>query len=110
MNRVHLRDVKLARELMSVVSFNLRQYANAEKLLAMEYLAVCWKDDDMIFHTLEGAGLGRMISDRDEKMQIAVLKVLNKTFPILNEADIKKVIKRISKAFSAHQNEECRVR
>lgn len=75
----------------------------------MQFLGVCWAGDDMIFQTLENAGLNRMISDRDDKMQLAVLTVLNKIFEVLKIDEIKKVIKRISKAFADHEKKECRV-
>jgi hypothetical protein len=88
---------------------DLRRYANVEKLLAVQFLGVCWSGDDMILHTLESAGLNRMISDRDEKMQIAVLTVLNKIFEVMDENDIKKIVKRISKTFADHEKKECRV-
>lgn len=108
-NRVYLRDIPLARELLPIVMQKLRQYAHVEKLLAMQFIGACWLDDDMIYHTLENAGLNRMISDRDEKMQMATLTVLNKIFPVLKGGEIKKIVKRISKAFLDHESKECRV-
>jgi hypothetical protein len=109
LNRLYLCDVELAKELVSVVTHELRNYGSAEKLLALKFIGACWEDDDMVFYSLTQAGLERMISSRDENVQIATLTVLNKIFEILKESEIKWIIKRISRAFSEHANKQCRV-
>lgn len=109
MNRLYLRDADLAKELVSIVTQNLSTYSSAEKLYAVQFIAACWNDDDMIYYSLEQAGLERMISNRDENMQIATLKALNKIFEVLKKKEIKWITKRITRAFMDHTNVQCRV-
>lgn len=109
MSRLSLRDIDMVGEFMSVIIQNFHQYANPEKLLAMSCIDACWKDNDMVFYKLTESGLERMISNRDENMQIASLAVLNKIFEILKEDQLKWVIRRISSSFSEHDKEQCRV-
>ncbi|KAI8057473.1 hypothetical protein BDF21DRAFT_349187 [Thamnidium elegans] len=81
---------------ISVIIINLHQYGSTEKLLALRCIAGCWEDDDVIYHKLTEAGLERMISSRDEKMQIAALTVLNRIFSVLKDYEIDWIIKRIA--------------
>lgn len=109
MSRLCLRDTKLANDYISVITMNFHQYSSAEKLLALKCIAACWQDDDMVYHKLVEAGLERMISSRDENMQIAALTVLNKIFNILKDHEIDWIIKRITLSCSDHNNVQCRV-
>lgn len=108
MSRLSLRDAELVGVFINVIVRNFHQYSNPEKLLAMSCIGACWRDDEKIFRKLNESGLDRMLSSRDENMQMTTLTVLNKIFKTLKEDEVKWVVKRIV-PFSEHEKEKCRV-
>ncbi|KAI9359803.1 hypothetical protein BD770DRAFT_319254 [Pilaira anomala] len=103
-DNINYKERKKTSDYISVITMNFHQYSSAEKLLALKCIAACWQDDDMVYHKLIEAGLERMISSRDENMQIAALTVLNKIFDILKDHEIDWIIKRITLSCSEHNN------
>lgn len=109
MNRIYLHDLELGQELLAAVTQRLNHYSSEEKVLALTFINACWKDDDTVYYTLRVNGINRMLTSRDEKLQIIALKVLNTLFSIMDIDDLKSNIKKVSKVFADHPNSECRV-
>lgn len=109
MNRVYIHDLELGQELFSVVSQKLNQYSTEDKILALNFMNACWKSDDMIYHILRGAGIHRMLSSRDENLQIVCLKILNSIFSVMDDDAVRSTFSKLVKIFPGHHNKECRV-
>jgi hypothetical protein len=109
MNRVYLHDLELGQELLAAVTQRLNHYSSAEKVLALTFINACWKDDETVYYTLKVNGITRMLTSRDEKLQIVALKVFNTLFSIMDADDLKSNIKKLLKIFTDHPNSECRV-
>jgi hypothetical protein len=109
MNRVYLHDLELGQELLASVTQRLNHYSSEEKVLALTFINACWKDDSTVYYTLRVNGITRMLTSRDEKLQIVALKVFNTLFSIMDADDLKSNIKKLLKIFTNHPNSECRV-
>ncbi|KAI9483447.1 MAG: hypothetical protein EXX96DRAFT_536784 [Benjaminiella poitrasii] len=108
MNRVYLHDPEIGRELLPTVTQRLNQLNTNEKTLALNFINACWNNDDTTYYYLKGAGLSKMLSNRDEYLQLAALKTLNTVFDALDANELNSYIKQLKKIFQNHKNIECR--
>ncbi|KAI8973303.1 hypothetical protein BDF20DRAFT_881619 [Mycotypha africana] len=109
-NRAYLHDVDLGKSVIHKVAYRLNDYTMDEKALLLEYLNVCWTEEydaDMLYK-IRQIGLLRLLTGRDEVLQIASLKILNTFFSTIKKADVGKFLKRLVKAFPNHPNMKCR--
>ncbi|KAI7908116.1 uncharacterized protein BX663DRAFT_493038 [Cokeromyces recurvatus] len=108
MNRIYLHDLELGKELLSTVTQRLIHFNADEKVLALNFISVCWNNDDTTYYYLRRAGLSRMLTNRDENLQLASLKALNTLFDSVDGEELNLHLKQLEKVFPNHKNTECR--
>ncbi|KAI8075324.1 hypothetical protein BC940DRAFT_249003 [Gongronella butleri] len=106
--RVHLHDDALCESHMTRVFFLLPQVTNNILVQTIEIINGCTRPPVDIYKELRLKGLSRMITQRNEKTQSAILKVLMRISKDMTDEHIKEILDDLVVAFSDHSNDECR--
>ncbi|KAI8641990.1 hypothetical protein BD408DRAFT_483034 [Parasitella parasitica] len=107
-NRMYLHDLEMGQSIVNNVVLRLYFATQEEKIMALEFINACYNQNEIIYGTLKKAGLNRMFSSKDEKLQTAALKMVNTMFDDMDGEAIGSIFRILVRVFPEHRNAECR--
>ncbi|CEP16992.1 hypothetical protein [Parasitella parasitica] len=107
-NRMYLHDLEMGQAIVNNVVLRLYFTTQEEKIMALEFINACYNHNEIIYGTLKKAGLNRMFSSKDEKLQTAALKIVNTMFDDMDGEAIGSIFRVLVRVFPEHRSAECR--
>lgn len=84
-----------------------------EKVEGLRFIKTCHQEGEefnsTLYSTLKQAGLNRMFTSKDEKLQLGALKVVDTYFNDFKMDEIDSIFRMTGKVFPEHENNDCRV-
>lgn len=103
-------DTEIGKSLFTTVVYSLPQFSGNQRVEALNVIRVYWNDDPALLSTLNSSGLMAILTYRDNKAQIAALKLLNRIFNNLKDKDISQMLDPLVEAYTEHESVECKVK
>ncbi|KAF1799211.1 hypothetical protein FB192DRAFT_1333067 [Mucor lusitanicus] len=111
-NGLSIHDKDISYSILHNVSVMLYNATQEEKVEGLRFIKTCHQEGEefnsTLYSTLKQAGLNRMFTSKDEKLQLGALKVVDTYFNDFKMDEIDSIFRMTGKVFPEHENNDCR--